>query len=221
MKKIFLLTFVLSIFIAFTISPAMASSSEGNDDQKIIPLVNERVVHVLQDNNIDYFIEDGQITLKNPTSKILNNANALLENSMTYEIQQDSISIQTTYPTSWVYMRNYDRVASKKFTKATKTAFSTALIAWLGGITGGATTLARLAAAGFGSYYFLNTDEEDIYYFSKYSYRELGPGRFTDTGTFMGDYEIKKVERVTKNSDGTGGDVDTRYEKSTILEPFF
>ncbi|MGE7766693.1 hypothetical protein [Peribacillus sp. NPDC096540] len=49
----------------------------------------------------------------------------------------------------------------------------------------------------------------------------LGKVKFGPTGSYMGNYEIKKVERITKLSSGSGGQVNTRYQKSTIVKPFF
>ena len=135
---------------------------------------------------------------------------------------QDSMSISSsTYPTEWVYMPQYDRVFSKKFYKATKTAFAAMISQWLTGKTANAYVLATSAALAFGTYYFVNSDEEDVYTFIWYYDRELGPGKFGDTGYFMGDYQFRKVERITKSPSGTGGQVTQRYENSTIIEPFF
>ncbi|HHW38088.1 MAG TPA: hypothetical protein GXX18_12770 [Bacillales bacterium] len=176
----------------------------------------------MEENDIDFYIEDGYIIkLNKPTSELIDHVNVLLT-KRNFESQSGITSLAAvTYPTSWVYMRNYDRTTSNKFTKATKTAFVAALTAWLTGATGGAATLAKAAGAGFGGYYFIESDVEDVYHHMRYSYRELGPGRFTDTGSFMGDYEIKKVDRATKSSTDTGGDIVTRYYKSTIIEPFY
>jgi hypothetical protein len=40
-------------------------------------------------------------------------------------------------------------------------------------------------------------------------------------GNFLGDYEIKKEMRVTKNSDGTGGSTGNDIRKSTVVDPWF
>lgn len=77
------------------------------------------------------------------------------------------------------------------------------------------------AAGGFGAYYFINTSVENLYFAIKYYYRELGPGKFDMNGTFIGDYQIRKEIRVTKNSNYTGGNLVIDERKSTIVEPYF
>jgi|GEM_PF-5065323 len=37
----------------------------------------------------------------------------------------------------------------------------------------------------------------------------------------MGNYRIKKVERLTKNKDYTGGQKVETKKKSTVIEPWF
>lgn len=112
-------------------------------------------------------------------------------------------------------------ILDKKFTKATKTAFAAGVTTWLTGFTGGAAALGKIAGGAFATYYFVETDTQNVYTFLKYYYRELGKGKFGPTGSYMGNYEIKKVERITKSSKGSGGQTKTRYKKSTIVEPFF
>jgi hypothetical protein len=67
----------------------------------------------------------------------------------------------------------------------------------------------------------VNSNTEDLYTFIYYYYRELGPGFFDSNGTFIGDYEIRKEMRVTKNSDGSGGEYGRDDRKSPIVEPWF
>ncbi|WP_062197681.1 hypothetical protein [Massilibacterium senegalense] len=234
MKRIFSILVAFCVFVGignhyvFAVSNSVIYSNNedglrNENNQQFVPLLNERVVNVLEKNNIDFHIENGYIIkLNQPSPELIDHVNVLLANSMDSEFQQRSMRLAASkYPTSWVYMKQYDRVTSKKFTKATKTAFVTAVTAWLTGVTGGAAALARAAGAGFGGYYFVESDTQNVYVFMKYYYRELGPGKVGPTGSYMGNYEIKKVERVTKSSKGSGGQVNTRYKKSTIVEPFF
>ena len=104
---------------------------------------------------------------------------------------------------------------------ASRTAFATGLTALLTGKTPNPKVAIVAAVAAYGTYFFVNADEEDIYVKIDYYYREVGPGRFDSAGTFIGDYEIKKTTRVTKNSNYTGGTLNTQVESSTILEPWF
>jgi hypothetical protein len=231
MKKIFVFLVVFCIFVGggnFS-THALAESKPATDlddksKQQPLPLLNERVVNVLVKNNIDFQIEDGYIIkLTQPSPELIARVNTLLEESAVSGPQQKSINSTAAkkYPTAWVYMKQYDRTKDKKFTKASKTAFATVITSWLTGFTGGAATLGKLAGAAVATYYFVESDVENVYTFLKYSYRELGPGKVGPTGSYMGNYEIKKVERVTKSSKGSGGQVKTRYKKSTIVEPFF
>lgn len=154
--------------------------------------------------------------LKETTSEAITKANSLL-NSVT----EGSFSVFASYPNPYVHNKLYDIVRSEKFTAATKTAFSAAFAVWAKKITTSWQELLAVAVGGFGGYYFINTDKEDLYTFIKYYYRELGPGRFDMNGNFLGDYEIKKEMRVTKNSNGTGGSFDTDIRKSTVVDPWF
>lgn len=151
---------------------------------------------------------DGKIRLANPTAENISNANQALAKA------------KSSYPTEWVHMPLYDVYKSKHLRAATASAFASALTALLSG-TLASQVIINIAVANFGITYFVNSDEEDIYCFIKYYYRELGPGSFDMIGNFMGDYEIKKVERITKNSNGTGGDVNTDYQESTTLNAVF
>ena len=50
----------------------------------------------------------------------------------------------------------------------------------------------------------------------------MGPGHFDMNGNYIGDYEIKKVSRATKDSSyATGGRVDTDIRDSSIISPWF
>ena len=119
----------------------------------------------------------------------------------------------------WVKMNNYSYSTSKKFRVATKSAFIAVLEAWKVEKVYLPSTLVTRAAAAFGTYYFLTTDEENVYYFKEYHYRELGAGFFDSLGNFIGDYQIRKTERTTLNSNGTGGQTYIKYEYSSIVTP--
>ncbi|WP_289139190.1 hypothetical protein [uncultured Brevibacillus sp.] len=119
-------------------------------------------------------------------------------------------------------MKAHDIQRNKKFTYALKTAFGAAVIEWAksGGLPD-PRKVSVAAVGGFGVYYFLNTDTENLYFSIKYYYRELSAGKFDMNGNFVGDYEIKKEIRVTKKSNYTGGNIELDVRKSSILDPFF
>ncbi|QDX90941.1 hypothetical protein EEL30_00205 (plasmid) [Brevibacillus laterosporus] len=212
MKKISLLFLVFCLCLVSGVPMASAAS----DSEKAGPVPNERVINVLKDNNIDFEIVDGSIKLNEPTSEVVSEANNLLNSE-----SQLSAVAATSYPTSWVHMRAHDVTKSKKFTAATKTAFVATFTAWARNITISWKELVAVAAGGFSGYYFVTSDTEDLYTFIKYYYREVGPGKFDMNGYFIGDYEIKKGMRVTKNSNDSGGSYDTDIRESTIIDAFF
>ncbi len=127
----------------------------------------------------------------------------------------------SSYPGPWVKMNNYSYSTSKKFRAATKTAFATVLESWIVERVYLPSTLAARAAAAFGTYYFVATDEENVYYFKEYHYRELSAGYFDSLGNFIGDYQIRKTERTTRSSGGTGGQTYVQYKYSSIVTPTF
>ncbi|RST60241.1 hypothetical protein D5F11_007240 [Siminovitchia terrae] len=228
MKKMFIFLLVFCTFFMFSISSTFASTGQvdalPSDDaefENLTPMVDERVVNLLKENNIDFHIEDGYlIQLDNVTPELIADVNNKLEEDFE---EQGSVALFAAkkYPTPYQYMKTYDRVFSKKFTMATKVAFSAGMTSWLTGKTATPASVAKVAAAAFGSYYFINSNVQNVYYFSKYYYRELGPGKVGPTGSYMGNYQIKKTERTTKNANGTGGQITERTKKSTIIEPFF
>lgn len=209
MKKISMLCLVFCLCLVFSVPMASAGGSG-----KTVSIPNKRVIQILKDNNIDFEMVEGSIKLKEPIPEVVTQANDLLNSG-------PQLTASKTYPTSWIHMKANDIVKSKKFTAATKPAFVTAFTAFAINITISWQELVAVGVGGFGGYYFVNYDTEDLYTFISYHYRELGPGRFDMNGNFMGDYEIKKKMRVTKNSDGSGGSVDSDIRESTIVEAYF
>jgi len=178
----------------------------------------EKTIERLRSSGIDVIkSQDGEIQLVDTSAESIARANSKLENNL----ELRSFRAASSYPTAWVHEPLYDVETSKKFQKATKSAFAAAFFAWVGAETLNPKAIAKAAAAAYATYYFVESDEEDIYLQIKYYYRETGPGRFDYNGNFMGDYQIKKVARTTLNSDYTGGQVTTTIKDSTIIEPFF
>ncbi|WCF11528.1 hypothetical protein NDS46_31720 (plasmid) [Paenibacillus thiaminolyticus] len=222
MKKVSIASLTLLLCISLFMSAVSASPAIPQNNTEARPAQYERVISILEKNNIDFQIIDGKLMLKQTTHEAVTKANILLRSApKVTSFTESSISVFASYPTPWVHNKTHDIVRSKKFTGATKTAFSAAFAVWAKDITTSWQELLAVAVGGFGGYYFINTDEEDLYTFIKYYYRELGPGRFDMIGNFLGDYEIKKEMRVTKNSNGTGGSFDTDIRKSTTVDPWF
>lgn len=185
---------------------------ENNIFENVEKLIDPKVTSELDSLGLEYYTENGIIKLTNPTEENISKFN---------NYKSNKISTRATYPTGWTNMPQYSIGRSKKFTKASKSAFATTLGLWLKTQTSSWESLAATAAISYGTYYFLNTDVEDVYTFINYKYRELGVGKFDSWGNYMGNYEIHKFERVTKSSNNTGGQTKTSTQKSTIITPTF
>ncbi|MGG4456858.1 hypothetical protein ABEX29_00980 [Brevibacillus porteri] len=214
MKRIYSLFFSICLLLVFSIP--LTASAESNE--KASPVPNERVVELLERANIEFQIVNGNLKLENTSPESIARANTLLASKF------DSIAkAAVSYPTPYVHMKLNDYTASDRFKVATKIALASAAVEFAKnkGMPD-PRKIGVAAAGGFGIYYFLAPiNPEHLYFYIKYSYRELGPGKFDMNGTFIGDYQIKKEIRVTKNSDYSGGNVETDIRKSTVIDAFF
>ena len=178
-------------------------------------LVEERVVGLLEEKEVKYLItKDGNIQLENPTPKLISELNKSLIG--TYESLNKNTR-SSTYPTPFYPIKTWNRRTSKHFIKATKTAFASAIFGWVFGWATSAKEISKMAASGFGTYYFVDGNEENVYYSTTHYYRLLGPGYFDSLGNHYGEYQMKRVDRTTKSSNHTGGQTLTKYQKSTSL----
>lgn len=228
MKKVFIKTLSLIIVccIIYSNLSLMASATSidsGTANTNVTG--NEIIQSALESKGINVIItSDNKIMLAKIDPESIEHANKILQSEQASTAGTSasmSMSTSTSYPTSWTHMGNYDVYSSKKLTCATKTAFSAALTNFLTGKTPSVQGIIASAVAAYGTYWFVNSSTEDVYYLAQYYYREMGPGFFDSNGTFIGDYQIKKFDRTTKNSNYTGGQVVTRIESSTIIEPWF
>ncbi|MFB5759571.1 hypothetical protein, partial [Paenibacillus medicaginis] len=212
------LTVLLSICLLLVSSAPLAFAAEDNKDTS--PVLNERIISILEKNNIGFEISEGSIKLLVATPESITEVNKLISSG--FKNSPDSASIAAAYPTPYTHMKQYDIYNSQKFQAATKTALAAAVIEWAKNkLIPDPLKISVAAVGGFGAYYFINSDKEDLYFYIKYSYRELGPGFFDHNGTFIGDYEILKEIRVTKNSNYTGGNRETDARRSSVVEPWF
>lgn len=69
MKKTISYLLISCLFFAFNLTPAFASSNEDHSIENIVfqenSSVNERVINTLDENGIEYTIEENNIILKN------------------------------------------------------------------------------------------------------------------------------------------------------------
>lgn len=126
-----------------------------------------------------------------------------------------------TYPTAWVPNSQWNVATSDLFLKSTKQAFGAAVTALVATKASNAYAVGIAAAGGFGTYYFVNSSNERVYYYHSYRYREYGPPTYDDMGNAIPKFEIEKTQRTSKNSDWTGGQVTVTIEKSSIVTPWF
>ncbi len=131
------------------------------------------------------------------------------------------IASATTYPTAWVPNSQWNTAYDNVFYKATKTAFASSVTSFLSGKASNAYSLGLTAASAFGTYYFLNSDTERMYYFTSYQYREYGPPSYDSNGNIIPKYEIQKTQRTTKNSNWTDGQVTVTTQQGSIVTPWF
>jgi len=216
MRRIF--TLFLSACLLLVFSVPLASATENNE--KVQPMLNERIIDILERNNINFQISNGNITLVETSPEFTAEVNELLVSE--FNTLNNVGSFAVSYPTPYQHMPLYDIYDSKKFQAATKVALGAAVVEWAKNkFIPDPYKISAAAIGGFAVYYFVNTDKEDLYFSIKYFYRELGSGFFDGNGTFIGDYAILKEIRVTKNSNNTGGSIEHDSRRSSIIEPWF
>ncbi|MBY0203741.1 MULTISPECIES: hypothetical protein [Paenibacillus] len=214
MRRIFTVFLTICLLVS---SVPLAASAENNE--KVSPVIDERVINILEQNNIDYQIQDGTLKLSEITPEAIATVNKLLNSEFKTESKN---SLAATYPTPYTHMKNYDIYTSEKFQAATKTALGAAVVEWAKGkFIPDPWKISIAAIGGFGVYYFVTSNKENLFISIKYYYRALGPGFFTENGNFIGDYEILKEIRVTANSNHTGGNIEHDARKSSVVEPWF
>lgn len=218
-KKLFCLIMVITIFMT-SFSNAFGQS---NGDIRISSMkqyheesiIDQNVIDLLESKKIEYIINEGnRIQLKYPKLEVISELNSELISNFNTDNRN---TLTNEYPTEFYHIKTWDRSTSKLFIKSTKAAFTSAIFSWIFGWAKSATELSKLAAAGFGLYYFQEMDEENIYFSTRHYYQILGPGYFDSLGNHIGDYRMKRVDRTTKSSNHTGGDSITQYQKSTQL----
>ncbi|EFI68461.1 hypothetical protein BFZC1_10347 [Lysinibacillus fusiformis ZC1] len=232
MKKTISYVLISCLFFAFNLTPAFASSNEDHTIENIVfqesSSVNERVINTLDENGIEYTIEENNIILKNPSPELVEEANGLVEKSFLNEVNSQENTINqispfaATYPTNWVHNPLYDTYGSTTIEKAGKVTVAAAVSYYLINVTSIYNKFVRSVVAAVGTFFFVNGGTTDkVYYTSTHAWRELGPGSFSPTnGQFLGDYEIMRYEKIT-NAAGDIVDRNTRYAKSTVIEPIF
>jgi len=110
MKKTISYLLISCLFFAFNLTPAFASSNEDHTIENIVfqesSSVNERVINTLDENGIEYTIEENNIILKNPSPELVEEANGLVEKSFLNEVNSQEITINQISPFAATYPTN-------------------------------------------------------------------------------------------------------------------
>ena len=73
------------------------------------------------------------------------------------------------------------------------------------------------AVSAYVTYYFVNSDECNVYFRYLYYYRIVGPTKFDKNGNAIPQYELKRKMTTSKNKKFTSGQNKTQTKKSSIL----
>lgn len=216
-KKYFCI-FFSAMLIMLNITTAFASANNDADSNSMIQTeINNDLVSLLAINGISSSIINNQVYLKNLAD--IKKANDVVsqntKNRLNTTLRNNA---KTSYPSPYYgpFAKYY---YNEKFKKAGKTALAATVSAWVTGVKVPQALAATFVSTYF-SYWFVESDTVNVYTSVLYYYSELGPGTFGTYGNFMGDYRIKKVTRITNNSDYTGGKTKTEYMNDSQLTEF-
>ena len=126
--------------------------------------------------------------------------------------ENGNIKLKNTSP-----LKNYSVYSSKKFKKATKNAFASAMTSWLTTKIPSPQIIVGAAVSAYVTYYFVNSDECNVYFRYLYYYRIVGPTKFDKNGNAIPQYELKRKMTTSKNKKFTSGQNKTQTKKSSIL----
>lgn len=205
-----------SIFVMLSAITAFASAdSTPSNNYSAQSEINNHLISLLANNGIQASVIDNQVVLDDISN--VNKANKLLTQDLSTKARL-STRAKTSYPTPYYgpFAKYY---YNKKFQKAAKTAITTTITAWAGGVKIPQALVGTFVSAYF-AYWFVESDTVNVYTSVLYYYRENGPGKFDSWGNFIGDYRIKKVTRITTNSDYSGGKTTTEYSNQSQLIEF-
>lgn len=204
-----------SILVMLSAITAFASGDTiPTNDYAAQSEINKDLITLLTNNGIKASVINNKVVLNDLTD--INKANKVLTQDFSIKSRLNTRAI-TSYPTQYYgpFAKYY---YNKKFQKAAKTALATTITAWAGGVKVPQALVGTFVSAYF-SYWFVESDTVNVYTSVLYYYRENGPGRFDSWGNFIGDYRIKKVTRITTNSDYSGGKTKTEYsDQSQLIE---
>lgn len=205
MMKMRVIVVLMIAMIGITSVPIQASERQEYNKEQKNKVISDEEQKLLKEENIQVISdENGNIKLKNTSASAINEANQILRKSK-------------KYPTEWYPLKNYSVYSSKKFKKATKSAFATAMTSWLTTKIPSPQIIVGAAASAFATYYFVNSDECNVYFRYLYYYRIIGPMKIDNNGNAIGQYELKRKMTTSKNKKFTSGQNKIQTKKSSIL----
>jgi hypothetical protein len=210
--------FFSAMLVMLNATTAFASANNAtNNNTSMQTELNNNLVTLLAKNGIKASISGNQVFLDDLSD--INKANDIVAHNTKKRLNTTlGYSAKTSYPTPY-YGPFAEYYNNEKFKKAGKTALAATVSAWATGVKV-PKALAATFVSTYISYWFIESDSVNIYTSVLYYYSELGPGTFGTYGNFIGDYRIKKVTRITNNSDYTGGKTKTEYMNDSQLTQF-
>lgn len=194
-------------------------SLSGYQAQDISADQKEKIL--IQETKVNLLEEEKLLNQKNIKVIIDKNGNMKLEkvNAETIRLANQTLNKSSKkYPTKWYPLINYSVYTSKKFKKATKNAFAAGMSNWLMTKIPNPQTIVGAAVAAYATYYFVNSDECNVYFRYLYYYRIIGPTKFDNNGNAIGQYELKRRMTTSKSKKFTSGQDKIQTKKSSILE---
>jgi len=204
MIKIKVVVILMVAIMGITAVPIQASEKQGDSkkqENKATQVISDEEQELLKKEDIQVVSdENGNIKLKNTSQNTINEANQILLKSK-----------------KWYPLKNYSVYSSKKFKKATKNAFASAMTSWLTTKIPSPQIIVGAAVSAYVTYYFVNSDECNVYFRYLYYYRIVGPTKFDKNGNAIPQYELKRKMTTSKNKKFTSGQNKTQTKKSSIL----
>ena len=207
MIKIKVVVILMVAIMGITAVPIQASEKQGDSkkqENKATQVISDEQELLKKEDIQVVSDENGNIKLKNTSQNTINEANQILLKSK-------------KYPTEWYPLKNYSVYSSKKFKKATKNAFASAMTSWLTTKIPSPQIIVGAAVSAYVTYYFVNSDECNVYFRYLYYYRIVGPTKFDKNGNAIPQYELKRKMTTSKNKKFTSGQNKTQTKKSSIL----
>lgn len=127
------------------------------------------------------------------------------------------VATSTKYPTKWTYVPTHNLRYNKKARKAGKSAFAATLTSFLKGKVTNPVTLAGVAASAYGTYYFVNSDEQNVYFSIKYYYRLIKKPKSDSNGIYNNYIEMKRITKISKYSNFKNGQSKTETRKTNQM----